>query len=92
MNAPVPVVTYSRPADWDLVGLVREQLQPSQRSTTSSRLPGKAIEGTIWSKRAQVIACRDCGHPRRDLGGPHAPRFLGGVMVDCMQRPIGGAR
>lgn len=32
--------------------------------------------------------CLSCGHTRLDLGGPHAPRFENGELVDCVGRPV----
>lgn len=32
---------------------------------------------------APLVTCGKCGGLRFDFGGPHAPRFQGGVLVDC---------
>lgn len=59
----------------------------SHRSTTSSRRPGKAIEGTVHYEVRQVVQCPACGSMRFDLGGPHAPRLgKDGRQVDCIGR------
>lgn len=56
----------------------------STRITTSSRHPGVKIVGTVTMTAAPRLApCERCGSVRYALGGPHAPRFQGGVLVDC---------
>jgi hypothetical protein len=37
---------------------------------------------------SRVVKCEHCGGMRRDLGGPHAPRLVAGVRVDCSGRRI----
>lgn len=63
---------------------------PSNRSTKSSRKPGKAITGTVWTARSEARPCPKCGRLRTvAIGvdpGPHARRYqrLGSpVIVDC---------
>jgi len=60
---------------------------PSRRSTTSSRLPGKAIEGTVWVLKTKLVRCADCG--RLWLGGEHhAMHWRQGVLVNCVGKTI----
>jgi len=86
------VITYSRESDW-------AHLQPatqgiSHRSTTSSRRPGKAIEGTVHYRIAAVSPCPDCGGLTYETatGYPHGVRWvrLGDrhAKVDCVGREI----
>jgi hypothetical protein len=68
----------------------------SHRSTTSSRRPGVAIEGTVRRELVQLARCPDCpGHPKRFGTGPHAPRWVvrdgRHVKVDCAGREIPNA-
>lgn len=86
----MPPVTSNWATDWDAVLPATRGV--SHRSTTSSRLPGKAIEGSVAYGIARIVACLDCGTLRRDLGGPHAPRFNHqGQLVDCAGRLLRGA-
>ena len=39
---------------------------------------------------APLVPCGKCGGLRFDFGGPHAPRFQGGVLVDCTGQAIVG--
>lgn len=38
--------------------------------------------------RSPLITCPKCRRPRRDLGGPHAPHWRAGILVDCVGEPI----
>lgn len=84
-----PVVTRSREAEWD--ALLPRDVVHSQRSTTSSRLPGKSIEGTVHRDAHRVVDCTGCGGKRFESSHPHAPRWLAGVLVDCTGAALGGA-
>jgi hypothetical protein len=56
----------------------------SRRSTTSSRHPGRAIEGTVRFRKRGLVQC-GCGSMRVALDGPHAPLvLLPGVVRDCL--------
>lgn len=73
-------------------------LVPSQRSTTSSRLPGKALEGTVWKQKRQVHACPKCHRltfASTETGHVHSPQYrdIGGqhVLVDCTGDVVEGA-
>lgn len=69
------------------------ELVASFRSTTSSRKPGAAIEGTVWRRKRQLIACSKCHRLRVDLGGPHAPQaHPDGSVTDCMGDVVVPAR
>jgi len=37
-----------------------------------------------------LVPCGKCGGLRFDFGGPHAPRFVNGVLVDCTGAAIVG--
>lgn len=64
---------------------LRSDVTASHRSTTSSRRPGAAIEGTVWRPTRQLVTCDKCHRPRIDLGGPHAPLSVShGVKRDCV--------
>lgn len=83
--------TFGHDADWERVGL--SETTASHRSTTSSRLPGRAITGTVRRGRHQVVTCAVCCQPKVDLGpGAHAPHWesRGGelVQVDCVGREV----
>jgi hypothetical protein len=49
----------------------REKLMHSFRSTTSSRRPGRAIEGTVVTMQRSIVTCPHCGGKRMDYDGPH---------------------
>ena len=63
------MITISRPGEWD--HLVPATRGISHRSTTSSRLPGKSIEGSVNYDLARIIPCEDCGGMRRASPYPH---------------------
>lgn len=84
------MVTSSNAAEWDAVLPATRGL--SHRSTTSSRLPGRVLEGTVSYEVHQVVRCPNCGFMRRDLGGPHAPRLNARLeLVDCGGSPLNRA-
>lgn len=66
----------------------------SHRSTTSSRLPGKAIEGAVHYRIARVVECADCGGMMRETftGYPHGVRFDQKSprprLIDCVGREV----
>lgn len=78
--------TTSRASDWD--ALIPATRGVSHRSTTSSRRPGKAIEGMVHYDVRQVVRCPDCGFMRFEFGGPHAPRWQCDRQVDCVGREV----
>jgi len=88
----VTEITISRPGDWDTVVQPKHGL--SHRSTTSSRLPGRAIEGTVHYRIAAVVPCPDCGTYMHETftGYPHGVRWvLDGdrhTKVDCVGREV----
>lgn len=85
------VPTSSWASEWDAIMPASRGV--SHRSTTSSRRPGKAIEGTVHYEVRQVVPCPACGSMRLDLGGPHAPRYgKEGRVVDCVGRVVEGWR
>jgi hypothetical protein len=62
---------------------------PSFRSTTSSRKPGRAIQGTVRVKLVGLVWCSaGCGHRRYASTSPHAPRWKDGVLVDCRGKQV----
>lgn len=81
-----PTFNSSPPTAWEEI--LRAEFVPSQRHTTSSRLPGRDIAGTVWRRRVQVVACPACGGIRRDSAGPHAPQWRDGRLVDCVGREV----
>lgn len=90
----LPVVSTSRPGEWDayLAGDAKRGPSHVLRSTTSSRKPGRKIEGVVVSAGQGVATCPDCGGLRFALGGVHAPRIVraGGrfAVVDCAGREV----
>lgn len=84
--------TTSRPGDWDRLAPATTGV--SHRSTTSSRLPGKAIEGTVHYRIARVVECSDCGGMMRETftGYPHGVRWnlKSSVpqLIDCIGRVV----
>lgn len=41
--------------------------------------------GVLRGERTKrLVVCPSCGCIRMDLGGPHAPRFVGDTFVDCV--------
>lgn len=78
--------TTNNASAWDQVFAPERGL--SHRSTTSSRRPGKAIEGTVSYRVRQIVKCPKCGGFRYDSPHPHAPRWEGTRQVDCEGRPI----
>ena len=80
------MTTYSRESEWsNVLGPV---VGISHRSTTSSRRPGKAIEGSVHYEIKSVVVCPTCNGLRRMSSGPHAPHWHNGVMVDCIGKPV----
>lgn len=87
---------FGYPGEWDayLGRGVTAPVGPSHvtRSTTSSRRPGKRIEGVVVSRGEGVEVCEVCGELRFALGGVHAPRIVraGGrfAVVDCSGREV----
>ena len=77
--------------EWDKV-FVSHRVVVSHRSTTSSRRPGRAIEGAVTYAAGSVGLCLDCGCTRRIGDTPHAPRIerRNGrhVRVDCAGREV----
>lgn len=76
------------------------QLVPSRRSTTSSRLPGRALEGTVWKKRRVAHRCARCGGVTlfsASTGHVHSPRYQQApdgrtwLLVDCTGDIVEGA-
>lgn len=82
--------TTSRPSEWDQ--LLPATVGHSHRSTTSSRHPGRAFEGTVNYEIARVVPCAKCGHPRRDSVHPHSVtlRRVGDrfIRVDCVGQEV----
>lgn len=85
-------ITYSRESDW-------KHLQPatqgiSHRITTSSRRPGKAIEGNVHYRIAAVSPCPDCGGLcfETATGYPHGVRWVEEgarwLKRDCVGREV----
>lgn len=66
----------------------RDQLTHSHRSTTSSRRPGRAIEGTVVSFTRRIVVCALCLRKRMDFDGPHSllNTDVQGVQRDCIGR------
>lgn len=60
----------------------------TRRITSNSRGPGQDAYVSIQVVR--VIPCLKCGGIRKDLGGPHSPRYSAahGRLVDCKGDPI----
>lgn len=82
-----PSFTVSRESDWS--GILHAARGVSHRSTTSSRRPGKAIEGTVSYEVGSIVRCPDCGFMRRAHPGPHAPRLTAdNRRVDCAGREV----
>lgn len=68
-------------------------LVASQRSTTSSRTPGRVNEGTVYHERVTIIPCPDgCSAWMLETipAGHHAPHWLDGRVVNCRNQPIPG--
>ena len=62
----------------------------SHRSTTSSRRPGVAVEGSVHVKLGQCVRCEVCGGIRRVYVVPqlpHATRWVerdgAWIRIDC---------
>lgn len=85
------MITISRPSDWTDI-FARTAAAPttgvSHRSTTSSRHPGRAIEGNVHYRISEIVRCVDCGGMRRSSTNPHAPRWQDGKQVDCAGREV----
>lgn len=56
----------------------------SHRATTSSRTPGRINRGTVRVDAWEIAPCQNCGALRYVSMAPHAPRFVGGALVDCV--------
>lgn len=80
----VIVLDFTREAE----ATSRETLTHSFRSTTSSRRPGRAIEGTVVTFQRRLITCPHCGGKRMDYDGPHGllNTTTEGVQRDCIGR------
>lgn len=82
-------VTTSYAREWDaLLGAARSTLVASQRSTTSSRHPGRVFRGAVYVDVRPVEVCQSCGGSRRVGSGAHAPRMAGGRLVDCVGKEL----
>lgn len=82
--------TNGPPTEWDQH--LGASVGHSRRSTTSSRLPGREIVGTVAYHLAGVVPCEACGHLRRASAHPHSvtiqrrgDRFM---RVDCIGREV----
>jgi hypothetical protein len=65
----------------------REVQLHSFRSTTSSRKPGAAIQGTVVTNTRRVVTCHDCKGKRIDFDSPHAlVDVREGLKRDCAGR------
>jgi hypothetical protein len=67
------------------------KLVPSQRSTTSSRPPGRINRGTVWTEARALVRCGDCGGLW--MGGEvHARHWTdkegGKVLVNCIGKEV----
>jgi hypothetical protein len=61
----------------------------SHRLTTSSRHPGKAIQGSVRFEASGIVKCPDCGFMRMRSLHPHATRYdAQGVVRDCAGREV----
>lgn len=86
------MTTFSRPAEWETMLPATRGI--SHRSTTSSRRPGKAIEGSVAYDLAEISSCKDCGFMTRATGTgyPHGVRWTSRdgvhVKVDCVGREV----
>jgi hypothetical protein len=84
------MITTSKEYEWDHIYPPTRGV--SHRSTTSSRHPGRAIEGSVGYVLVQQTTCPDCGGIRRASLNPHAPRWKripgGWMQVDCAGRPV----
>jgi hypothetical protein len=60
----------------------------SHRSTTSSRTPGRVNQGTVAIRPGLLVTCGACGGRWFGGGGSHAPHWVNGVLVDCVNRRI----
>ena len=78
-------VTISRPGEWDAILPATRGV--SHRSTTSSRHPGRAIEGSVSYELHRIAPCLLCGGLRRVSTNPLSPRWVTReghhVKVDC---------
>jgi hypothetical protein len=87
MDDGLVVTLWIGPSPWDeYLGEERvlPELVASQRSTTSSKTPGKKNRGVIYSRRRPLVDCLKCGRKTMDFGEPHAPQFRDGRLVDCV--------
>ncbi|PZR07064.1 MAG: hypothetical protein DI536_28830 [Archangium gephyra] len=80
-------ITYGYAYEW--TNLVPAERGLSHRTTSSSRRPGKAIEGTVNYAVRSIVRCPDCGGWRYDSPHPHSPHWRNGVQVDCIGRELG---
>lgn len=83
------MITTSHPGEWDALGVSSSAV--SHRATTSSRLPGKTLEGSVRIELTGIAPCVDCGTMRHVSRWPHAPRWLAGRLVDCVGRAVTSA-
>ncbi len=75
--------------DWERVGLDSGPVNvASHRSTTSSRLPGRALEGTVWHAVRRAEVCTGCGRLTGGFPGAHAPHHGADPkqVIDCSGR------
>lgn len=65
----------------------------SHRSTTSSRSPGYG-GGSVQVQVIRAAPCPKCKGIMASPVGAHAPRYVGGRLVDCVgdEVPDGGKR
>lgn len=84
----VLVLDFTSPGDADDAAEAAAVVRLSHRNTTSSRRPGRAIEGTVRTTAPRLVKCLDCGHHRYNLGGAHSPHWRDGVLVDCVGREV----
>lgn len=72
---PEGIVLRFSPNDWDRDERSIAAVGISHRSTTSSRRPGRAIEGSVHFKLRKIGTCPTCGSatyfPAKSKGEPH---------------------
>lgn len=86
------VLDYSAPDDPGNAEVL-ERVVTSHRQTTSSRRPGKLIEGDVkrtLKPTRKLEPCPHCGATRWNDDEPHAPRWSadGTGKVDCIGQPV----
>ena len=89
----VLVLDFTAPERPDDADEVRAVIT-SHRQTTSSRRPGRLIEGSVHraatpTRRLEI--CPKCGSSRWASEGPHAVRWNRDftAQVDCVGQPVG---